>query len=99
MTGANRCPIGRNVYAEDEPYDSAARSKFSRTQVGERMPQRYASSVPSRSVLILSPLFIVFYSGDLLYSIPIVLEFNSKVLVQNLVLELELGWCSLDCWN
>ncbi|KAG5531984.1 hypothetical protein RHGRI_026561 [Rhododendron griersonianum] len=49
MRGANRCPIGRNAYTEDEPYDSAASSKFSSTQVGERMPQRYASSVPSRT--------------------------------------------------
>ncbi|KAI8538573.1 hypothetical protein RHMOL_Rhmol09G0114400 [Rhododendron molle] len=45
MRGANRCLIGRNAYTEDEPYDSAASSKFSSTQVGERIPQSQFNSL------------------------------------------------------
>lgn len=58
MRGANRYPIGRDGYTEDESSDSAASSEFSSTQVrsnngaGPRAracaSEGYASSVPSR---------------------------------------------------
>ncbi|KAF7115060.1 hypothetical protein RHSIM_RhsimUnG0067100 [Rhododendron simsii] len=54
--GASRYPTGRNGYIEDESFDSLASSKFWSTQVGERMPQRYASSVPSWSSPMVPPL-------------------------------------------
>ena len=58
MRGANRYPVGRNGYTEDESSDSDASSEFSSTQVGINNGIRhhaqaygsegYASSVPSR---------------------------------------------------
>ncbi|XP_057490269.1 uncharacterized protein LOC130776172 [Actinidia eriantha] len=58
MRGADRYPVGRNGYTEDESSDSAASSEFSSTQVGSNNGIRhharacgsegYASSVPFR---------------------------------------------------
>ncbi|KAL7208179.1 hypothetical protein ACSBR1_030014 [Camellia fascicularis] len=59
MRGANRYPVGRNGYSEDDISDSAASSEFSSTQVGgdtvggtrarEYVSEGYASNVPSRT--------------------------------------------------
>uniref|UniRef100_A0A5B6ZKD2 Pesticidal crystal cry8Ba protein n=1 Tax=Davidia involucrata TaxID=16924 RepID=A0A5B6ZKD2_DAVIN len=58
MKGANRYPVGRNGYSEDESSDSASSSEFSTTQTGSNnkavphtrvyVSEGYASSVPSR---------------------------------------------------
>ncbi|KAA8528345.1 hypothetical protein F0562_035700 [Nyssa sinensis] len=58
MRGANRYPVGKNGYTEDESSDSASSSEFSTTQAGSNnkaapgsranVSEGYASSVPSR---------------------------------------------------